>query len=58
MLPLIKIMYLLYLIRYQGYRNVNRAIIHIDEDASKSGEEKYKLLVEGDDLLAVNSTIG
>ena len=57
MLPLIKMMYLLYLI-YQGYRNVNRAIIHIDEDASKSGEEKYKLLVEGDDLLAVNSTIG
>ena len=42
----------------KGYRNVNRAIIHVDEDASKSGEEKYKLLVEGDDLLAVNSTLG
>lgn len=39
---------------YQGIQNVTRAVIHIDE---KKGET-YKLLVEGDNLLAVMATPG
>ncbi|EDO36291.1 predicted protein [Nematostella vectensis] len=42
----------------KGYKNVTRAIIHIDEEQSRGGEEHYKLLVEGDDLQAVISTMG
>lgn len=39
---------------YQGIQNVTRAVIHIDEKKS----ETYKLLVEGDNLLAVMATPG
>ena len=39
---------------FQGHKNVNRAIIHVDE----SKGDTYKLLVEGDDLLSVMSTFG
>ena len=43
----------------QGLPSVSRAIIHVDEDAKKTdGNERYKLLVEGTDLLGVISTIG
>lgn len=38
----------------KGHRNVNRAIIHVDEAQG----DTYKLLVEGDDLLSVMSTVG
>lgn len=38
----------------QGHKNVNRAIIHVDEAKG----DTYKLLVEGDDLLSVMSTLG
>ena len=38
----------------QGHKNVNRAIIHVDEAKG----DTYKLLVEGDDLLSVMSTVG
>ncbi|XP_015775227.1 PREDICTED: DNA-directed RNA polymerase III subunit RPC1-like [Acropora digitifera] len=38
----------------KGHKNVNRAIIHVDE----SKGDTYKLLVEGDDLLSVMSTVG
>lgn len=39
----------------QGIPEVARAVIHIDE---QSGKEKYKLLVEGDNLRAVMATHG
>ena len=39
---------------FQGHKNVNRAIIHVDEAQG----DTYKLLVEGDDLLSVMSTVG
>ena len=39
---------------YQGHKNVNRAIIHVDETQG----DTFKLLVEGDDLLSVMSTVG
>jgi len=43
----------------KGYPTVSRAIIHIDEDSKgKNKDEKYKLLVEGDDLRAVMATRG
>lgn len=42
----------------QGYPTVNRAIIHVDEEKQKVGKERYKLLVEGDDLRAVMATRG
>lgn len=38
----------------KGHKNVNRAIIHVDEAKG----DTYKLLVEGDDLLSVMSTVG
>lgn len=38
----------------KGHKNVNRAIIHVDEAQG----DTYKLLVEGDDLLSVMSTVG
>lgn len=44
---------------FKGYPTVSRAIIHIDEDSKrKNKDEKYKLLVEGDDLRAVMATRG
>lgn len=39
----------------QGIPEVARAVIHIDD---KSGKEKYKLLVEGDNLRSVMATHG
>lgn len=39
----------------QGIPEVSRAVIHIDEQC---GKEKYKLLVEGDNLRAVMATHG
>lgn len=39
----------------QGIPEVSRAVIHIDE---QSGRNKYKLLVEGDNLRAVMATHG
>lgn len=39
----------------QGIPEVARAVIHIDE---QSGRNKYKLLVEGDNLRAVMATHG
>ncbi|XP_077989635.1 DNA-directed RNA polymerase III subunit RPC1-like [Glandiceps talaboti] len=39
----------------QGVPTVTRAVIHVDE---QSGKEKYKLLVEGDNLRAVIATRG
>lgn len=39
----------------QGIPEVARAVIHIDE---QSGKNKYKLLVEGDNLRAVMATHG
>lgn len=39
----------------QGIPEVSRAVIHIDE---QSGKNKYKLLVEGDNLRAVMATHG
>ena len=39
---------------WQGHKNVSRAIIHVDEAKG----DTYKLLVEGDDLLSVMSTVG
>ncbi|CAH2321712.1 DNA-directed RNA polymerase III subunit RPC1 isoform X1 [Pelobates cultripes] len=39
----------------QGIPEVSRAVIHIDE---QSGKEKYKLLVEGDNLRSVMATHG
>ncbi|XP_072164609.1 DNA-directed RNA polymerase III subunit RPC1-like [Diadema setosum] len=39
----------------QGSPNVSRAVIHIDE---KGGKEKFKLLVEGDNLQGVIATRG
>ncbi|XP_070543488.1 DNA-directed RNA polymerase III subunit RPC1-like [Ptychodera flava] len=39
----------------QGVPSVTRAVIHIDE---QKGKEKYKLLVEGDNLQAVIATRG
>ncbi|XP_068736318.1 DNA-directed RNA polymerase III subunit RPC1-like isoform X2 [Montipora capricornis] len=38
----------------KGHKNVNRAIIHVDETKG----DTYKLLVEGDDLLSVMATVG
>lgn len=38
----------------KGHKNVNRAIIHVDEAQG----DTFKLLVEGDDLLSVMSTVG
>lgn len=38
----------------KGHKNVNRAIIHVDETQG----DTFKLLVEGDDLLSVMSTVG
>uniref|UniRef100_A0A2K6CI22 DNA-directed RNA polymerase subunit n=1 Tax=Macaca nemestrina TaxID=9545 RepID=A0A2K6CI22_MACNE len=43
------------LVVVQGIPEVSRAVIHIDE---QSGKEKYKLLVEGDNLRAVMATHG
>ena len=37
---------------------MSRAIIHIDEEKSQPGQEKYKLLVEGNDLRGVMATVG
>ena len=38
---------------------MSRAIIHVDDDAKKEGKgERYKLLVEGTDLLGVLGTVG
>lgn len=42
----------------QGMKGVSRAIIHIDEEHSKSGNDRYKLLVEGNDLRGVMATVG
>ena len=42
----------------QGYPTVSRAIIHVDEEKQKIGKERYKLLVEGDNLRAVMATRG
>ena len=42
----------------KGMKGVSRAIIHIDEEKSQPGEEKYKLLVEGNDLRGVMATVG
>ncbi|XP_066925897.1 DNA-directed RNA polymerase III subunit RPC1-like isoform X1 [Clytia hemisphaerica] len=42
----------------KGYPTVSRAIIHVDEEKQKAGKERYKLLVEGDDLRAVMATRG
>lgn len=39
----------------QGIPEVSRAVIHIDE---QSGKNKYKLLVEGDNMRAVMATHG
>lgn len=39
----------------QGVPGVSRAVIHLDE---KSGGNKYKLLVEGNNLLQVMATPG
>ncbi|KAK3559266.1 hypothetical protein QTP86_009944 [Hemibagrus guttatus] len=39
----------------QGIPEVSRAVIHIDE---QSGRQKFKLLVEGDNLRAVMATHG
>lgn len=39
----------------QGIPEVARAVIHIDE---QSGRNKYKLLVEGDNMRAVMATHG
>lgn len=39
----------------QGIPEVSRAVIHVDE---QSGKERYKLLVEGDNLRAVMATHG
>ncbi|XP_067828587.1 DNA-directed RNA polymerase III subunit RPC1 isoform X1 [Heptranchias perlo] len=39
----------------QGIPEVSRAVIHVDE---QGGKEKYKLLVEGDNLRAVMATHG
>lgn len=39
----------------QGIPEVARAVIHIDE---QSGKNKYKLLVEGDNMRAVMATHG
>lgn len=39
----------------QGIPEVARAVIHIDE---QSGKQKYKLLVEGDNLRSVMATHG
>ncbi|KAG2462619.1 RPC1 polymerase, partial [Polypterus senegalus] len=39
----------------QGIPEVSRAVIHVDE---QSGKEKFKLLVEGDNLRAVMATHG
>ena len=39
----------------QGIPEVARAVIHIDE---QTGKNKYKLLVEGDNLRAVMATHG
>ncbi|KAK3708848.1 hypothetical protein QZH41_016279 [Actinostola sp. cb2023] len=41
----------------KGHKNVNRAIIHVDDEHA-DGRQHYKLLVEGDDLQAVMATIG
>ena len=40
----------------QGLHDVSRAVIHVDE--SGGAQEKYKLLVEGNDLRGVMATIG
>jgi len=40
----------------QGLQGVSRAVIHVDE--SSDGKEKYKLLVEGNDLRGVMATVG
>lgn len=43
----------------KGFPTVSRAIIHIDEENKKNGgKERFKLLVEGDDLRAVMATRG
>lgn len=42
----------------KGIKDVNRAIIHVDEEKSKPGQERYKLLVEGNDLRGVMATVG
>ena len=39
----------------QGINKVSRAVIHIDDNKAKN---KYKLLVEGDNLLHVMATRG
>ena len=40
----------------QGLHEVSRAVIHVDESAGN--KERYKLLVEGNDLRGVMATIG
>uniref|UniRef100_A0A3P8TVE8 DNA-directed RNA polymerase n=1 Tax=Amphiprion percula TaxID=161767 RepID=A0A3P8TVE8_AMPPE len=45
----------MYYVVVQGIPEVARAVIHIDE---QSGKNKYKLLVEGDNLRAVMATHG
>ncbi|CAB4015852.1 DNA-directed RNA polymerase III subunit RPC1 [Paramuricea clavata] len=42
----------------KGMKGVARAIIHVDEEKSQAGQEKYKLLVEGNDLRGVIATVG
>ena len=43
---------------FQGIKGVTRAIIHVDDEKSKGGQEHYKLLVEGNDLRGVMATVG
>ena len=43
---------------FQGIKGVTRAIIHVDDERSKGGQEHYKLLVEGNDLRGVMATVG
>ena len=37
---------------------MNRAIIHVDEAKGADKKDRYKLLVEGDNLRAVMGTLG
>lgn len=43
---------------FQGFPTVNRAIVHVDEEKKADKKDRYKLLVEGDDLRAVMATRG
>jgi len=42
----------------KGDKTVNRAIIHVDEAKGADQKDRYKLLVEGDNLRAVMGTLG